>query len=199
MAARNDGGGGTGSARRQRERRLRAYLRYARMSVAMELAKSRHYSAPSGQRNARAWSPPEPELFDPFEVPGGVRPVLLVQARVERHTRVGYEPAERVAERIVNTAPGVPLPLEGEEQRTLEHVLALVQLVPQEGALQRSVELVVDVPAPLHRELLRRSEQVVDVQDMTEHMEDVPASGAVTFHAPHERIQQRTVDVPLDF
>ena len=41
-----DGGGvGSWSARRRRERRLRAYLRYARMSVAMALAESTHHSA----------------------------------------------------------------------------------------------------------------------------------------------------------
>ena len=35
-----DEGGGTGSARRRRERPLCAYLKYARMSVAMALAES---------------------------------------------------------------------------------------------------------------------------------------------------------------
>ena len=53
MAARDDAGGGTGSARRQRERRLRACLEYARMSVAMALAESQHHSA-QRQRRARA-------------------------------------------------------------------------------------------------------------------------------------------------
>ena len=37
---------GAGAARRRRERRLRAYLRYARMSVAMALAECTHHSAP---------------------------------------------------------------------------------------------------------------------------------------------------------
>ena len=49
-----DEGGGTGSARRRRERRLRAYLKYARMSVAMALADSQHHSAPQHQKTARA-------------------------------------------------------------------------------------------------------------------------------------------------
>ena len=48
MVARDDVGGGTGSARRRRERRLRAYLKYVRMSVAISLAESQ--SAP--QRTA---------------------------------------------------------------------------------------------------------------------------------------------------
>ena len=54
MAAREAEGGGTGSARRRRERRLRAYLKYARMSVAMALAECSHHSAPRGQRTATA-------------------------------------------------------------------------------------------------------------------------------------------------
>ena len=45
MAARDDAGGGTGGGRRWRERRLRAYLKYARMSVAKAPAESQHHSA----------------------------------------------------------------------------------------------------------------------------------------------------------
>ena len=48
-----DEGGGTGSACRRRERRLRAYLKYARMSVAMALAQSHHQSG-QRQKTARA-------------------------------------------------------------------------------------------------------------------------------------------------
>ena len=45
---------GTWAARRRRERRLRAYLQYARMSVAMALAEANHHTAPRGQKAARA-------------------------------------------------------------------------------------------------------------------------------------------------
>ena len=45
---------GAGAARRRRERRLRAYLRYARMSVAMALAETTHHTTPRGQKTARA-------------------------------------------------------------------------------------------------------------------------------------------------
>ena len=45
MAARDDAGGPTGSARRRRERRLRAHLKCARMSVAMAFAESQNHSA----------------------------------------------------------------------------------------------------------------------------------------------------------
>ena len=54
MAVRDAAAGGTGSARRRRERRLRAHLRYARMSVAMALAETSHHAAPQGQTKARA-------------------------------------------------------------------------------------------------------------------------------------------------
>ena len=89
-----EAGGGTGSARR-REGSDRAYLKYARMSVAMALAECSHHSAPRGQRMARAREEdpevhftatvrttdplPEPELFDLFEEPCRVRPHLLVE------------------------------------------------------------------------------------------------------------------------
>ena len=45
MAAHDAQGGGTGSARRRRERRLRSMLRHERMSVAMALAEKLHHSA----------------------------------------------------------------------------------------------------------------------------------------------------------
>ena len=53
MAACNDASGSTSSARRRGERRLRAYLRYARMSVAMALAECQHHSA-QRRKKARA-------------------------------------------------------------------------------------------------------------------------------------------------
>ena len=49
-----DGEHVAGAARRRRERRLRAYLKYAWMSVAMALAEARHHTAPRGQVTARA-------------------------------------------------------------------------------------------------------------------------------------------------
>ena len=80
---RDDAGGGTGSARRRRERRLRAYLRYARMSVAMALAESTHHSAPRGQKMARAGGGARDELHG--RVPEDAPP----QGRVLRHV-VGH-------------------------------------------------------------------------------------------------------------
>ena len=119
-----DAGGGTGSARRRRERRLSAYLKYARMSVAMALAESQHHSAQC-QKTARAggWlreevhgevpeapTPQEPgtrhfHLDDNDSVLelGGSRPDRLAgvrpQERVPRH----------IVEQIVDSAPVLPL------------------------------------------------------------------------------------------
>ena len=45
MAARDEGGGGTGSARRLGGRRLRSHLRHERMAVAMAFVESLHHSA----------------------------------------------------------------------------------------------------------------------------------------------------------
>ena len=71
----------------------------ARMSVEMVLAECQHHSA-QRQKEARAREeerevhctavfrttvpPPEPELFDLFEEPGGVRPNLLLEPRDHR-------------------------------------------------------------------------------------------------------------------
>ena len=52
-SARVDAGGGTRSARRRRERRLRSHLRHERMAVAMALAESTQHSA-QRQKTARA-------------------------------------------------------------------------------------------------------------------------------------------------
>ena len=91
------------AAARRRQRRLRAYLRHERMSVAMALAESTHHTS-RGQKNARAgvWGHvqdytaknrkppiPQPELFS-AEEPGGSRPAPLSevagwQEKVERH------------------------------------------------------------------------------------------------------------------
>ena len=79
MAARDDGGG-AGSARRCRERRLCSFFRHERMAVAMALAESLHHSAPRGLegRGGREMNykgvlrtmPPLPPLPFPFQAAG---------------------------------------------------------------------------------------------------------------------------------
>ena len=96
-------GGDTGTARRQRGRRLRPYLRYARMSVEMAFAECQHHSAQL-QKKARIWEEerevhytpafattvpsPEPELFDLFEEPNLLLEPQRPQGRVQRNTVV---------------------------------------------------------------------------------------------------------------
>ena len=53
MAARVEDGGGTGSARRRRERRFRSFLRHEWMAVAMALSEFKHHSS-RGQKMDRA-------------------------------------------------------------------------------------------------------------------------------------------------
>ena len=53
MDVERDAGGGTGCARRRRERRLRSMLRHERMSVAMALAESTHLPHSARRRQGR--------------------------------------------------------------------------------------------------------------------------------------------------
>ena len=102
------------AAARRRQRRLHAYLRYARMRVAMALAESTHHTS-RGQKNARAGEcvrdllhgevpgqpTPQPELFEPCEEePGGSRPPCLGEPR---------GPQEQVQLRTMAFADVVPM------------------------------------------------------------------------------------------
>ena len=116
MAAHEAQGGGTGSARRRRERRLRSMLRHERMTVAMALAERLHHSAQRPEM-ARVWGremnytatirdppTPQPELFELSfeEEPGGVRPDRLSEVRPqERDLR-------RTVDQIVDAVPEFP-------------------------------------------------------------------------------------------
>ena len=71
MAARVDEGGGTGCARRRRERRLRSHLRHEQMAVAMASAQR--------QKTARAGGEARDALH------GHVPEAPLPQGRVLRH------------------------------------------------------------------------------------------------------------------
>ena len=119
--ARDDAGGGTGSARHRRERRLRQWHRHERMTVAMALAEFTHHSVPRGQKTARAGGkgggreknftaalrvmpPPLPQAagtqyfskaVDDEEVPAAERPPPLREVGPQpgdrRHGGIGYE------------------------------------------------------------------------------------------------------------
>ena len=85
-------GGGTGSARRRRERRLRSFLRHERMAVAMALSEFKHHSS-RGERKDRAgvWVRVEPhdEVAEAPLPQGGSRPPCL---GVPRGPQAGLEP-----------------------------------------------------------------------------------------------------------
>ena len=72
---------GTGATRRRRERRHRAYLRYARMSVAISLAEATHHSAPRRLKTAMAEEEVEHETYGGLRAlstpPMGTRPAPL--------------------------------------------------------------------------------------------------------------------------
>ena len=86
-----DGAAHASAARRRRERRLSAYLRYARMSVAVALAEAARHTAPRGQKTARARGEKRDELYDAKGLmtrpPSRPTPLVEVrpQGRVQRH------------------------------------------------------------------------------------------------------------------
>ena len=157
----------------------------------MALAEASHHTAPRGQRIARAREeerevhytaafrmtlpPPEPELFDLFEEPGGERPDLLLepqgpQLEVQRHAAAHIE--DIVPHVQILDAPG---PLVGDQVmeafRHLDlHVPVQVIEVPKISSSRRrcrrrrvpmvqTAELLVEVPelvqlaAPLQQDI----------------------------------------------
>ena len=157
-----------GAAKRRRERRLRAHLRYARMSVAMALAESNHHAAPREQKTARAGrvgtrsttrrssrtthcKEPGTEYYglDDDSVPelSGTRPTPLVEARpqgqVQRHT----------VEHIVDVSPFVQI---------------LDVLVPQMGYQLVELMKMLDTATPV--------EQVIAVPQISQ--DRIPLGGS---------------------
>ena len=167
MAARDGADGGTGSARRRRERQLRSMLRHERMSVAMALAeKLRHTSR--GQRMARAGEDGHEEHdASRRQRPGGGRPEAFVeprpQERVQRHT------VEHITD-LVRVAPMVqildaPVPQTGEQ---LPDILSFFD------ALMPVPEQVIEVPKILLDDVPMRA-AVRDTQ-LVEQLVEVPTN-----------------------
>ena len=157
--------GGTGSARRRRERRLRAYLRYARMSVAMALAESSHHSAPRGQKTARAGREARVALH------GHVPEAPLPQGRILRHV-VGHLPAPSLdvpVSQMVDQLPDIEhffAALSPDPEQVIEVPKILPLDVPMRAALRvtQLVEQLVEVPTTVSYSSLQRTvEQHVDI------------------------------------
>ena len=172
-----DEGGGTGNARHRRERRLRAYLKYARTSVATALAESQHHSA-QRQRTARVgrWVreelhgrvPEAPTLQEPGAqhffldddcVPefGGSRPGRLANVRPQERV------PRRIVERIVDSVPVVPL-LHAPVPQLVDSVVEVLKIF--DNSLP-DVEQVIEVPKIILHTVAQRSslmaEQLVQV------------------------------------
>ena len=134
-------GGGTGSARRRRERRLRQFLRHERLSVAMALSEKNHHTS-RGQRKDRAGGEARVALH------GHVPEAPLPQGRVLRHV-VGHLPVP---------ALDVPVPQMVDQLPNVVQFLAVQLLVVPEpvieatvscsSSFQRTVEQHVDIPVP---------------------------------------------------
>ena len=167
MFGERDTAGGTGSARRRRERRLRAYLRYARMSVAMGLAESTHHSAPRGQKTARAGGEARVALHghDP-EAP-------LSQGRILRHV-VGHLPAPSL---------DVPVPQMVDQLPDIEHFFA---------ALSPDPEQVIEVPKILPLDVPMRA--ALRVMQPVEQLVEVPTT--VSYSSLQRTVEQH-VDIPV--
>ena len=88
MMAGRDEGGGTGSARRRRERRLRSLLRHVRLAVAMAVAEATHHSS-RGQKTATVIREVEEQaahggLRAQKTPPPGARPGMLAEPGAQR-------------------------------------------------------------------------------------------------------------------
>ena len=116
MVVEREAGGGTGSARRRRERRLRSMLRHERMSVAMALAECTHHSAPRGQKTARAGGEARDALH------GHVPEAPLSQGRILRH----------VVGQLSVPSLDVPVPQMVDQLPDIEHFFAALSPVPQQ-------------------------------------------------------------------
>ena len=158
-----------------------ASVRYARMSVAMAREEEREMNYTAAFRTTAP--PPEPELFDLFEEPGGGRPDLLLepqgpQTGVQRH----------FVEHLADLAPMVqildaPVPHKGVE---LADNLKCVDL-------QAPIEQVIDVPKIFLDSILPRS--VLRRPQTAEQLVEVPT--IVAFSSLQQRTDELIVNIPV--
>ena len=209
-----DGAAHAGAARRRRERRLRAYLRYARMSVAMALAEATHHTHPKGQKTARARGEERDELYDAkglmTPLPSWPTPLVEVrpQRRVLRHAVEGlgeFAPMVQILD-----APVPPMvDYVAEALRLLDRPIAeqvievpTVSCSPCPSRSQVPVPLtaeqLVEVPTILTptRIALRIAEQIVDIPPSA-----CAVSGSLQGFPPEQSSAQRTAsqiaDIPV--
>ena len=188
---------GTGAARRRREWRLRAYLRYARMSVAMALAEANHHSAPRRPKTARAETTDdalrsqrnsvagETELFSLYEDDlGAARPDRLAGVRPqERITR-------RTVEQIVDSSPGlsiidVPVP------QMVDQLVDVLNII--ERSVPAVAEQVIEVPKILLQDQIPQRTVLCEPQ-LAEQLE-VPTVVSQSFF--QQQFAEQNVDISV--
>ena len=190
MAARVGAAGGTSSARRRRERRLRSWAKHERLSVAMALAEKLHHSAyrtvlpkeeeveqhhaPRGQKPARAGPGTQYLFFGSLCVPEPVEEPQL-QARVQRHTveqwiehapyvQILDAPVPQVADYVLDVFRALDSSIA--EQVIEVPMLSCFSCPPRSPCLEpQMAEQLVEVPTVLSYALLqqRNVEQIVDI------------------------------------
>ena len=216
---------GTGAARRRRERRHRAYLRYARMSVAMALAEENHHTAPRGLKTARAEKEVEEQVKYNAprrqKAPPGMRPASLAEPQ---GTQVVFE---RHVEEQVHDAPVVPilaalvphmvdqldvLKILGMQLFVLPEQVIEVPTISTPSRCSRTVlsapqmaEQLVEVPTVLSYALLQQwtLEQIIDIpvprlgggRSLPGFLPEQDLTSSVA--APGQRSAEQNIDIPI--
>ena len=183
-----------GAARRRRERRLHAYLKYARMSVAKALAEVRHHTAPRGQTTARAEATNDAlrsqttsvardtEFFSLYEEElGGTRPDRLHEVR----------PQERVQRRTVEQnvdnslfLPTLDVPVPQMENQLLEVCRLFDVFIPEQA---------IEVPKISSSRHSRRR-RVRFAEQMAEQLVEVPT---IISYSSLRGFVEQNVDIPV--
>ena len=210
MWAQVDGEHVAGAAKRRRERRHRAYLRYARMSVAMALSEYKHHTS-RGQRMDRAgrWeraalhghvpehpTPPRRQALSTFsldveDVPAaGLRAGVLgeprPQERVPRHT------VEHIVD-YVCSAPTVQI-LDAPVPQTVEQLPDVLRFFDR---LMTVPVQVIEVPKIINEDVPMRA--VLRATQLAEQLVEVPTIISYPMIALlHALLAQRTVEQNVD-
>ena len=202
MAARVGADGGTGSARRRRERRLRSMLRHERMTVAMALAEKLHHSS-RGQRMARAGEEdlelhytaefrthPPPQAagtvyfaMDVDDVPAalGSRPDRLSEVRPQERAQ------RRTVQQIVD-----PVPLPTLDDPAPQMVGQLLNLAHFLDTPLPDPEQVIEVPKILSDDVPMRA--LVRETQLAEQLVEVPT---IVSWSLLQLIKKQNVDIPV--
>ena len=211
MAARVGDGGGTGSARRRRERRLRSFLRHERMAVVMALSECKHHSSRTGP-GGEVRVEPHGEVPEAPLPQGGSRPPCM---GVLRGPLVGLElhflehmadicpfvqfldaPVPQPVENVTDTLRVLDLP-------TAEQVIVVPKIscspCPSRSLVPdpQSVDQLLEVPTVLSA--LRIAEQIVGIPVPRGRVQGfLPEQSSTATSSSLERMSERTVEQIVD-